>query len=335
MKSIAYTLLFTLSVLTACSQNKKGMQDPASSGTDMMAKSDTTVHFRKLTPEETAVIVNKGTEAPFTGKYDNFFGKGVYVCKRCGAPLFRSNDKFDAHCGWPSFDDAIPGAVKRLPDPDGMRTEIECARCGAHLGHVFFGEGFTDKDERNCVNSISLVFIPDSTAQAKHMDMDPKRDTAVFAGGCFWGVQYFMQKAPGVISTEVGYAGGKMENPTYMEVASHTTGYAEAVQVIFDPSKTTYKELAKYFFDIHDPTQVNRQGPDIGENYRSEIFYKNNDQKSTAEMLIQDLEKQGYDVATKIEPAGKFWKAEEYHQNYYLKEGGTPYCHKYVNRFGS
>ncbi len=324
IKSALYTLLILLPVLTACSQGKTDKMaennDPATT------PSDTSVHYRKLTPAEKAVIIDKGTEAPFTGKYDNFFGKGVYVCKRCGAPLFRSNDKFKSNCGWPSFDDAIPGAIKRVPDPDGIRTEIECARCGAHLGHVFFGEGFTSKDVRNCVNSISLVFIPDSTAEAR-------LDTAIFAGGCFWGVQYFLEKAPGVVSSEVGYCGGKVKNPSYMLVCSHTTNYAESVRVIYDPSQTSYEKLAKYFFDIHDPTQVNRQGPDIGENYRSEVFYLNKDQKMIAENLISELKTKGYDVATRVEPATTFWRAEDYHQLYYDKEGGTPYCHKYVDRF--
>ena len=282
--------------------------------------------YNPLTPEEAAVILDKGTEPAFTGKYTNFTGKGTYVCKQCNAPLYRSSDKFKSDCGWPSFDDEIPGAVRRIPDADGMRTEIECANCGAHLGHVFLGEGFTAKDTRHCVNSISLIFIP----------ADPQKaatDTAIFAGGCFWGVEYYMHEAPGVISTEVGYIGGRGKKPTYEEVCSHTTGYAEAVRIIFDPKKTSFENVARLFFEIHDPTQLNRQGPDIGDQYRSAVFYLNMEQKSTAEKLVGILRNKGFDVATVIVPATKFWKAEEYHQQYYTKENGTPYCHAYVKRF--
>jgi len=113
-----------------------------------------------LTPQEERIIVGKGTEPPFTGAYDDFWGEGTYVCRRCGVPLYRSQDKFDARCGWPSFDTAVPGAVRPLPDADGLRTEIQCAACGAHLGHVFTGEHLTDKDTRHCVNSLSMRFIP-------------------------------------------------------------------------------------------------------------------------------------------------------------------------------
>jgi len=283
--------------------------------------------YNKLTQEEENVIVNKGTERPFTGKYDNFYDKGVYVCKRCNEPLFLSNDKFDAGCGWPSFDDAIPGNVISKPDPDGMRTEIECANCGAHLGHVFLHEGLTDKDTRYCVNSVSLIFIPaGSGSQAK-------TDTAIFAGGCFWGVQYYLEKADGVISTAVGYTGGHTSNPTYKEVCSGTTGHAESIQVIFDPAKTSYETLAKFFFELHDPTQVNRQGPDVGEQYRSAVFYLNDEQKIIAEKLVGLLKDKGYNVATEITKASTFWKAEDYHQEYYDTKGGTPYCHGYVKRF--
>ena len=116
--------------------------------------------YNNLTPEEKRIIEDKGTEAPFTGKYDNFYKDGTFICRRCNAPIFSSKAKFDAGCGWPAFDENFPNAIKRLPDPDGRRTEIECANCGAHLGHVFKGEHLTDKNIRHCVNSLSIRFIP-------------------------------------------------------------------------------------------------------------------------------------------------------------------------------
>ncbi len=276
---------------------------------------------KELTQEEQRVILHKGTEMPFSGKYYNFTGKGTYVCKQCNAPLYRSSDKFDSGCGWPSFDDEIPGAVRRQPDADSRRTEIVCAKCGGHLGHVFIGEGFTPKNTRHCVNSISLRFIPAQT------------ETAIFAGGCFWGVEYMMGKEPGVISVESGYTGGTTQNPTYEEVCTHTTGHAEAVRIVFDPTVVSYETLAKLFFEIHDPTQKNRQGPDVGNQYRSEIFYTTPEQQKIAERLIAQLKVKGYDVVTAVTPATTFWKAEEYHQDYYDRKGTLPYCHKYTKRF--
>jgi methionine-R-sulfoxide reductase len=123
--------------------------------------------LRKLTRAEERVILHGGTEAPFSGEYEHFTGIGTYACKQCGATLYRSGDKFDAQCGWPAFDREVPGAVRRIPDRDGERVEIRCARCDAHLGHVFEGEGFTPRNTRHCVNSISLVFVPDAPAAAK------------------------------------------------------------------------------------------------------------------------------------------------------------------------
>jgi len=279
---------------------------------------------QKLTPEEERVIVQKGTERPFSGKYHDFHEKGTYVCKRCGTALYRSTAKFDSGCGWPSFDEEIPGAVKRQTDADGMRTEITCASCGAHLGHVFFGEGFTVRNARHCVNSVSMNFIPDD---------ESKTATAIFASGCFWGTQYYLQQAKGVLSTVAGFSGGHTANPSYEQVCSGTTGHAEAVQVTYDPSLISYEQLAKLFFETHDFTQINRQGPDIGEQYRSEIFYQGETQKQSAEKLIAILIGKGYKVATRVTAAGPFWPAEAYHQNYYQKNGHRPYCHIYRKIF--
>lgn len=289
---------------------------------------DNNMNYNSLTPEEKAVIINKGTEKPFTGEFDNFWEEGTYVCKRCDAPLYRSTDKFDSQCGWPSFDDEIPGAVKRQLDADGRRTEILCNNCGAHLGHVFKGEGFTDKNVRHCVNSISMKFVPDRKDEKTEM-----YEKAYFAGGCFWGVEYYFQEAEGVVSTTVGYMGGDKENPTYKEVSYTNTGHAEAIEVVYDPGKTSYEKMTRLFFEIHDPTQVNRQGPDIGEQYRSAVFYTDDNQKKIAEKLIGILKDNGYNVATEVVKAGPFWKAEEYHQDYYEKKNGQPYCHSYQKRF--
>jgi len=278
-----------------------------------------------LTAEEEQVILHKGTERPFSGRYYHFHEKGTYVCRRCNAPLYRSVDKFDSGCGWPSFDDEIPGAVKRQLDADGQRTEILCAHCGAHLGHVFEGEGLTSKNVRHCVNSISLQFVP---AEAER----PK-EVAYFAGGCFWGTEYYLQKFKGVVAARVGYMGGTVKNPTYQQVCHQKTGHAEAVEVVFDPGLTTFEELARFFFEIHDPTQVDRQGPDIGDQYRSAIFYTSDEQKRTALRLIDILIAKGYKVATELAPADTFWQAEDYHQDYYDHNGHKPYCHTYTKRF--
>ncbi|MDH7571476.1 MAG: bifunctional methionine sulfoxide reductase B/A protein, partial [Armatimonadota bacterium] len=223
-----------------------------------------------------------------------------------------------SHCGWPSFDDEIPGAVRRLPDPDGQRTEIVCAHCGGHLGHVFVGERLTPKNVRHCVNSISLTFLPEEKVQYGR---------AVFAGGCFWGVEYWFEKEPGVLRATSGYTGGTKENPTYEEVCSKTTGHFEAVEVLYDPVRVSYEQLAKLFFEIHDPTQADGQGPDRGPQYLSAIFYADASQKETAEKLIAQLKARGMNVVTRVLPLAKFWPAEAYHQDYYARKGSTPYCH--------
>ncbi len=292
-------------------------------------QNDMKTEYNKLTEEEKRVIINKGTERPFTGKYDKYFENGIYSCKQCNSPLYKSDSKFDSGCGWPAFDDEIEGAVKHIPDKDGMRTEIVCANCGGHLGHVFEGEGFTETNTRHCVNSISLNFEAVETKSPQ----DSGYETAVFAAGCFWGVEHHMKLAKGVISTEVGYIGGKTENPTYKEVCYMNTGHAEAVKVVFDPNLITFEDLAKLFFEIHDPGQLNRQGPDVGDQYRSEIYYFNEAQKQTSQILIEILKSKGYSVVTKLSPATEFYPAEDYHQDYYQKSNSNPYCHFYQKKF--
>ena len=286
------------------------------------------MEYNNLTKEEKKVILEKGTEAPYSGKYYKFDKDGTYLCKRCDAPLFESNDKFDAHCGWPSFDDAIEGAVKRVPDADGRRTEILCANCGAHLGHVFTGEGYTPKNTRYCVNSISLNFADENEEEQKD---EPKE--AFFAAGCFWGVEHYFAKLEGVLDVQSGYSGGDLESPSYQDVASGKTDHAETVMVKYDSEKVSYKKLVKYFFEIHDFTQVNRQGPDIGEQYRSAIFYRNNEEKETAKEIIKILKNKGYEVATELNEFKDFWQAEDYHQDYYQKHNKLPYCHTHRKIF--
>ena len=281
--------------------------------------------YSKLSTEEERVIVHKGTEAPFSGKYNLFFEKGIYRCKRCNAPLYRSDDKFASSCGWPSFDDEIKGAIKRKIDADGKRTEILCANCEAHLGHVFEEEGLTEKNIRYCVNSISLTF--------EKNEKKPPPAKAYFAGGCFWGIEYFFEHKEGVISAVSGYMGGALKNPSYQDVSHKNTGHLEVVEVTYDLDKVSYENLAKFFFEIHDPTQANGQGPDIGEQYLSAIFYNNKEEKMTIHKLIDILKGKGYKVATKVLPVSAFWEAEEYHQNYYDNNKKEPYCHIYTKRF--
>ena len=279
---------------------------------------------RSLTPFESWVIDNKGTEKPFTGQYCQTFSDGVYHCKKCDEPLYFSNDKFSSHCGWPSFDDEIKGKVKRIPDPDGSRTEIVCASCDAHLGHVFTGEGFTLKNIRHCVNSISLIFKP---------SLQQTQRKALFAPGCFWGTEFHFAKLNGVLQTQVGYAGGHLESPSYEQVCTGTTGHLECCEITYNPELVSYRQLCELFFETHDFSQVDGQGPDIGPQYLSAVFVSDPEERKCVEELTRQLRGKGLKVATQILNTQHFWPAEDYHQKYYFHQAKTPYCHIYRKIF--
>jgi peptide methionine sulfoxide reductase msrA/msrB len=281
--------------------------------------------YHRLSDQEEQIICYGKTESPNSGIYNDFDKEGVFLCKRCDAPLYLSKDKFSSGCGWPSFDEEIQGAIKKTPDLDGSRTEIKCNHCDAHLGHVFSGEKLTERNIRHCVNSLSLSFISILTEKGY--------ERAFFAGGCFWGVEYLMKTIRGVISTSVGYMGGTVINPTYNEVCSDSTGHAEVVEVVFDREIVDYETIAKAFFEIHDPSQEGGQGPDRGFQYRSAIFYLGKKQQEIAEKLIEQLKKSGIHIATELAAASNFYEAEDIHQDYYEKTGKKPYCHLRVKRF--
>ncbi|MFA6930275.1 MAG: bifunctional methionine sulfoxide reductase B/A protein [Lentisphaeria bacterium] len=280
--------------------------------------------YEPLNESEKQVLLLQGTERPFSGKYHDFFALGIYCCRKCGAPLYYSDDKFSSGCGWPAFDDEIPGAVKRLQDADGRRTEIRCASCQGHLGHIFHDENLTAKNTRHCVNSVSLVFEPQPNGRLKQ---------AVFAGGCFWGVEVLLQSQTGVLAAISGYSGGTLDNPSYRQVCTGQTGHMEAVSVIYDSQQTDFEKLCRYFLEIHDPTQQDRQGPDLGKQYASAIFYLDSEQQQSAYRLVEILRKKGYDMQTRILPFQRFWQAEKEHQDYYQKNGKQPYCHRWQKKF--
>lgn len=279
-----------------------------------------------LTPEQYKVTRLKGTEAPFgnTCAIPEHGKTGIYKCVGCGTDLFKYDSKFESGTGWPSFWQPLSDLNVRYESDDshGMkRTEVLCARCGAHLGHVFT-DGPPPTGKRFCINSVALNLVQPG---------ETKMEVATFAAGCFWGVEAAFRQliGKGVISTRVGYTGGHTKNPTYEDVCSHTTGHAESVEVTFDPTKIHYQDLLKVFWDIHDPTTPNRQGPDMGSNYRSAIFYHSPEQRKLAEESKAELEKSKRykdKIVTEITQASEFYPAEDYHQQYYEKSGREPTC---------
>ena len=283
----------------------------------------------KLDPETFRVTQKSGTERPFCGTLLDNKKDGTYTCTVCDLPLFSSEHKFTSGTGWPSFyREYDPQHVRKIVDKShGMvRTEIECTRCGAHLGHVF-EDGPKPTGMRHCLNSASLKFVdegdlpePDA-APAKHA-------TAYFAGGCFWGIEHYFQEGPGVVEAVSGYMQGSTEDPTYREVCSGTSGHAEAVKVVFDPDVISYETLLKAFFMMHDPTQLNRQGPDRGTQYRSGVYTTDAEQLAAAKAFVKTLEENDRfpsKIVTEVEPADTFYPAEDYHQDYIETTGRR--CH--------
>ncbi len=268
-------------------------------------------YFSNLTNEERKILVEKGTEAPFSGEYNDLYEAGIFICRACESPLYESNTKFDSGCGWPSFDDEIFDAIVRSEDLSNgrIRTEICCAKCNGHLGHVFNGEKITRKDTRHCVNSLSIKFIP-------YVNLEQ----VMFGGGCFWYMEKVFKNIPGIYLSSVGYSGGNSSNPTYEDVCKGDTNHAEVVNLYFNPEKISFDELLQIFWDNHNPTTLNKQRGDEGTQYRSVVFYTSKSQKCTAEKSLNNLQlKLKIPVVTQLLVAEKFYRAEEYHQNYLQK----------------
>ena len=300
---------------------------------------------KKLSAEQFAVTQQCGTEPPFRNAYWDNHKPGIYVDVVSGEPLFSSLDKFDSGTGWPSFTQPIKGmeiTEKKDASFGATRTEVRSKIADSHLGHLF-DDGPSDKGGmRYCINSASLKFVPvEEMDQAGYGNLlepfvkanlikSPKHETAILAGGCFWGMEEIIRQIPGVVKTTVGYSGGKTANPTYEDVCTGATGHAEAIEVVFDSARLSYEGLLGYFFRMHDPTTLNRQHNDVGTQYRSAIFCTSDEQQQTAERVkakLEESKKFNRPITTEITQASKFYSAEDYHQKYLVKNPGGYTCH--------
>ena len=301
-------------------------ENPYYSNTDNTKLNVSDAEWKKvLSADLYAVAREADTERAFTGKMWQSETKGTYYCAACGLKLFKSEQKFVSSCGWPSFfeQENKNSVVFKDDNSYGMkRTEALCGRCNSHLGHLF-DDGPEPTGKRYCMNAISLDFVPDGVTSATG-----NLETVVLGGGCFWCVEAVYENLEGVKSVYSGYAGGTVENPSYEEVCTGRTGAAEVVEITYEKSKTNLDEIFQVFFTVHDPTTLNRQGADSGTQYRSAIFYKNENEKIVAESLIQELNEKVFSnkIVTTLEPLQKFYKAESYHQGYYQNNKNQPYC---------
>lgn len=337
-----FLLLLPLVMLNACGQTNKTdlitkpnamenviskPENPYYSNTDTKKLELSDAEWKKvLSPDLYAVARHADTERAFTGTMWKSDTKGTYYCAACGYKLFKSEQKFVSSCGWPSFfEQENKNSVVFQPDNSyGMqRTEALCGRCGSHLGHLF-DDGPEPTGKRYCMNAVSLDFVPEVTAAQNN-----NIATITIGGGCYWCVEAVYEQLEGVVKVVSGFSGGTVENPSYEEVCSGNTGAAEVVQITYDTTKTNLDEIFKVFFTVHDPTTLNRQGADVGTQYRSVIFYENEAQKKAAESIITELTNAKVypsKIVTSLEPFKAFYKAKDYHQNYYENNKDQPYC---------
>jgi peptide methionine sulfoxide reductase msrA/msrB len=290
-----------------------------------------------LTENQYNVTQRDGTEPPFQNEFNSNKREGIYVDLVSGEPLFSSLDKYDSGSGWPSFTRPIDEAFIQTKQDFKLamaRTEVRSKHADSHLGHVF-SDGPGENGLRYCINSNSLRFIPkEKLAEEGYGEyavlFERKLETCYLAGGCFWGLEFLLAQLAGVVESEVGYCGGNVDNPNYEIVKTGTSGHAETVRIVFDPSKISFEEILYKFYKVHDPTTVNQQGNDCGTQYRSAVFYASDAQKEAAEKMVKRVEASGVwkrPVVTEIVALSKYYPAEEFHQKYLVKNPRGYSCH--------